>query len=477
MDRLADGTDVFLYAWCIAREDASLLIVRLSPASISIKHQPALRPSVEDTEGRQWRAAAVFAALLLQWEAGTASAPPLLPIAGHNNTALFVVTSDHGLSNHPHIRLHFASFAPLEMRPKRLSQRATSGSGIVFHAVEWLSIIDTCRTYGKNTSNSQISHIIDDINPAVVVIDTLFRPALDATRDKNRLHAIISPNTLIEDFPADQPLDKMFWKYPAMGSGLPYPGPWSKIPLNILLNAKFISTTLWMPDIREKQNYLRSKGLRDPINSFALHRPDVPWLSQTMVGASIPVDFVPINVTCTGPMTMSAPTVLINLGAGFKYAEARATTMVHAIEKVLQVADLQIIWKITKEGSYSDGFLEPLVPFATNGRSGHIVASVHHGGSGCYHEAINAGVPQIVLPQCLDLYGFAQLVEYTGVGVWGCKQLSPNWSADCISEAILQVLNADEMSEAAVRLMESAREKPDKYIAAQVIAGLAGSGV
>lgn len=502
----------------------------------------------------------VLIALCISW--GSLLFPPAAsnpPVVGINNTALFLTTSDYGLSNvhvataqallerHPHVQLHFASFAKMEPRIKRVVSygKNPENKDILFHNIEGSSVIDTCRALGKTTANSihppgwagigqlckdmqlfispwsgenhlalyeQVNRIIDTVNPAVVVLDTLFRPAVDATRDKNRLHAIISPNTLIENFPAEQPWGEMFWKYPAMGSGLPYPVPWSKIPENILLNFRFISTMIWMPEIQEKQAFLKSNGLTDPINFLRLHRPDVPWLSQTMPEASVPVNVVPQNVTCTGPMTLSlttvaeqdeelarwltrGPTVLVNLGSGFEYAEAYATTMAQAIARALQDTDLQVLWKVKKETDYDDGFMEPLIPFTNNGRvrveswlaadppslleSGHIIASVHHGGSGCYHEAISAGVPQVILPQWLDLYGFARLSEYIGVGVWGCQETSPKWTSECLSEAILTVVHGNQslsFRDKAKKLGLIAQAKPGRYVAAQEIARLAGSG-
>lgn len=214
----------------------------------------------------------------------------------------------------------------------------------------------------------------------------------------------------------------------SLGSGIPYPIPWNRVAENLYLNFRFISTMLFMPDIKKKQAFLKSKGLRDPINFFKLHRPDVPWLTQTMPGASVPVDVVPQNVTCTGPMVLSlgpaeeqdpvlaawlsrAPTVLVNLGGGFIYSEAAATVMVKGLAEVLDSTDVQILWKFRRRTiyigngeDYSDGFKAPLQPFLDSERikieswlpidppsileSGHVIASVHHGGAGCYHEAI-----------------------------------------------------------------------------------------
>jgi hypothetical protein len=215
-------------------------------------------------------------------------------------------------------------------------------------------------------------------------------------------------------------------------SGIPFPVPWRRIPENVYLVLRFIYAVVRMPDLKVKQDFLRSKGLSDPINFFNMHRPDVPWFTQTLDGASLPISRIPQNVTSLGPMSLQLgdaseqdpdlvswmaqkPTVLINLGSGFRWAERKAAIMAAALARVLETTDLQVLWKFRKDlpdqlgdqGShdfYSDVFLEPLQPFIDVDRvrltdwlaadptalmkTGHVVASVHHGGAGCYHEAI-----------------------------------------------------------------------------------------
>jgi UDP:flavonoid glycosyltransferase YjiC (YdhE family) len=86
----------------------------------------------------------------------------------------------------------------------------------------------------------------------------------------------------------------------------------------------------------------------------------------------------------------------------------------------------------------------------------------------------------VILPAWLDLYGFAQLSETIGVGVWGCRETSPYWTTECLYEAILRVLRSDEsaaMQEKAKKLSALAQARPGRYIAAKEIAKLAGSGV
>lgn len=318
----------------------------------------------------------------------------------------------------------------------------------------------------------------------------------------------------------------------SLGSGIPYPVPWNRILENILLNFRLISTFTYMPDIKEKQAFLSSKGLTEPINFLQIHRPNAPWISQTLLGASWPVDVIPQNVTCTGPIVLSvapvseqdaqlavwlaqAPTILINLGNGFEWPETHAAAMAGAAAKMLENADIrsQVLWKMRKDSSYSDQYMEPLLPHIRSGRvrverwlaadpssvleSGHIVASVHHGGSGCYHEAVrfvrpilfklphnltvmrSAGVPQVILPLWFDHYGFAQLSESIGVGVWGCQETSPYWEPDCLYEAISRVIHGTEsqgFKERAQKLQLIAQESSGRYGAAREVAKLAGAG-
>ncbi|KAM5380148.1 hypothetical protein ACJZ2D_003795 [Fusarium nematophilum] len=266
----------------------------------------------------------------------------------------------------------------------------------------------------------------------------------------------------------------MFWKYPAPSSGFAFPMPWRNIPDNIYMNMRYIYSAMMTPDLSSKKALLGERGLKEPINLFGIHRHDAPWITQTTVGAMIPVDFVPPNVTCAGPILLSgapasqqdpelaawlkrASTVLINLGSNLAYDETRAAAMSAAISEVMSKLDVQILWKFNKMGEYSDDVLLPLKPYLDNDwlrtpswlvadpssllETGDIVASVHHGGSNCYHEAIAAGLPQLILPLWADLYNYAALAETIGVGIWGCKETTPDWTSECLAMALLRVLD------------------------------------
>lgn len=79
-----------------------------------------------------------------------------------------------------------------------------------------------------------------------------------------------------------------------------------------------------------------------------------------------------------------------------------------------------------------------------------------------------------------DLYDYATLVDYHEIGVWGCKETTPEWTVEGLTEAFLRVLDDGEagvaMKEKAGRLGEMARARPGRDAAAGQIADLAGSG-
>ncbi len=206
-----------------------------------------------------------------------------------------------------------------------------------------------------------------------------------------------------------------------MGSGLPFPVPWRLIPSNVYLNAYLMFHLAWMPQVAAKRKQLTERGVPDPIRFYGLQRPDTPWLTQTLPGASTPVDLIPQNVTCTGPIVLSAahaseqdpellewirqrPTVLINLGSMMTYSISQAQHMISAITEILSLTEVQILWKLEVTASVQWDWESAVRPLLETHRvrvmrwltvdptslleSGHIVAFVTHGGANGYHEAI-----------------------------------------------------------------------------------------
>jgi hypothetical protein len=393
-----------------------------------------------------------------------------LVIQGKNNTVLFLTNEHPGLYNvhlstvysllekHPEVIIHYASFPRVAGKIQHISslavKRGSKAKDVTFHTLTGLGYVETIlKNMGGNQSNmthgpgleagdhlaksigfyispweaeeywtlyESCQRLIDEVDPAVVVLDTMFGPGIDATRDKDRLHALITPNILSDLLPAKQPAWTLFWKYPALGSGFPYPVPWRLIPANVYINLKIIRGLLHMPNVAARKKTLAKKGIKNPIDFIGLYRPDVPWLTQTLPGAHLPLVTIPRNVTLTGPINLAGleemtsaarelldwtqkPTVLINLGSSFRYNEYQASVMLAAMQNVLQNTDVQVLWKMDKVEAFDDQFLKAAVKDSTGRlrietwldvepptllQDGNIVAFVHHGGAGSYHDAV-----------------------------------------------------------------------------------------
>ncbi|KAI0107761.1 hypothetical protein GGR51DRAFT_514983 [Nemania sp. FL0031] len=521
--------------------------------------------------GRLRQVAAILAAsvvLVAIFLARTSQAPKedlIAPIQGKNETVLFFINTEYGLSNvhlatasallekHPDIDVHIASFprtASKVSKVNSLAQRKVQGSrGIQFHELpgaEYLAAIADHTGHSGRKSLSHIMHppglrgmdhvmrlvqsitspwdgkdhamiydrtteLMRTIDPAVVILDIAFRPTIDAVMQSNRLYAFLAPNVLSDTFWQHQPVRTMFGKLSRMGCDFSSPVPWRKIPHNVYYTLRLIWAIVTRPDTRGTKKYLQEHGIK---TSIRIVRPtNRPWLAQNMPGASIPLDVMPPNVTATSPIIFDpepaaeqdpelvswlarAPTVLINLGSLFVYSEHHATTMALAIEELLAKTDVQVLWKIDKEDTIPDNYTLPAQSAVGQGRlritnwltvspasilaTGHVVASVHHGGANCYHEAIAAGIPQVVIPMWLDCYNYAALAEDVGVGVYATRDTAPNWTVENLRDSFLRVVDGGDeglrMAEKAKGLGELAREDPGRYMAAREIARLAGSG-
>ncbi|KAK8127182.1 2-hydroxyacylsphingosine 1-beta-galactosyltransferase [Apiospora sp. TS-2023a] len=498
-------------------------------------------------------------------------------VPGINNTVLFLVTGVHGLSNvhfatiqallerHPHIEVHFATptsdtdgtdgvngrnVAKLARIASFARSVNPAARDVAFHHLpgpSWVRALKQNTDVGVETLtqppnyrgvallSEQFQHsiapwtgeeylriyraaraLIEEVDPAVVVLDTLFMPGVDAARKARRLQAFVTPNTLIENFVAEQPWLGMLWKYPIVGADFGFPVPWRHVPENALSAFRLVWSVLNMPAIKARQRFLQEQGgIKEPINFYKLHRPNVPWVTQTTEGASIPVDVVPPNVTCAGPIVLSAApaaeqdaelaawlakgrgkTLLVNLGSSISvYSPKQASTMAAAIRATLDKhTDAQVLWKMLNARNRTEE-LKPLSDLVAGGRvkisgwidvdpvslleTGDILASVHHGGSNCYHEAIYAGVPQVILPLWADLYNFAALAETSGIGVYGSRGTAPSWTIEGLTNAFMGVVDDEKaagMREKARKLSEKARARPGREVAAAEIARWAGSG-
>ena len=57
--------------------------------------------------------------------------------------------------------------------------------------------------------------IVEQVDPAVVVVDMFFQPGVDYLRQANWFYAALSPNAVTEILVPKLPYGQLFWKYPA----------------------------------------------------------------------------------------------------------------------------------------------------------------------------------------------------------------------------------------------------------------------
>lgn len=207
----------------------------------------------------------------------------------------------------------------------------------------------------------------------------------------------------------------------SLASGYPYPVPWNLVPSNIWLQIRMIVGLLTNPRIVAMQKYLKGRGVKNPIQpGFGV--PGVPAIIATFPEANLPLEVVPDTTRFCGPVVADAatveeqdpelaswlkqgPTMMVNLGSLVQYSQERDSIMVEAIRIVLVSAEnSQVLWKFRKAEKYGDEVFDPVREYISNGRlrvetwlnvdpisllqTGDIAVSVHHGGAGCFHEAI-----------------------------------------------------------------------------------------
>jgi hypothetical protein len=184
-------------------------------------------------------------------------------VQGKNNTALFFVNSNYGFSNshlatahallekYPGVKLHFATFDKLEPKLRRVEAhaRATtpSAQAVSVHLLrgsDYMEAVEASGFIGEDnmsfkagleghrhfTDNirwvmapwedeehvdiyHQCVEIIKEVDPAIVVMDQMFRPALEATQEQRRLYTVVSPNAF-EPFIMDQGIFAWLTRFP-----------------------------------------------------------------------------------------------------------------------------------------------------------------------------------------------------------------------------------------------------------------------
>jgi hypothetical protein len=80
----------------------------------------------------------------------------------------------------------------------------------------------------------------------------------------------------------------------------------------------------------------------------------------------------------------------------------------------------------------------------------------------------------------VDLFNYAQLAEQSGVGLWGCRATTPDWTPQCLEDSIFRVAFGPESAEFRRKAREISVEAKKgglgRDLAADKVAGLARSG-
>ncbi|KAH7346493.1 UDP-glucoronosyl and UDP-glucosyl transferase family protein [Rhexocercosporidium sp. MPI-PUGE-AT-0058] len=350
--------------------------------------------------------------------------------------------------------------------------------------------------------------IIRSVGPKIIIADPLMSQGLEACNTLSRKHVVLSPNTFLELLRKKQSLFSQFFRIPTIASGFSYPIPWQLIPANIYLKLALIWILVTSPKVRALIHYRKANKLPSLPPVFNIWQEDNHYLLPSVPETDYPCH-VPPNVTPCGPILLPVtpvshqdpdlftwlkrgPTILINLGSHIRMDDIMAREFASGLKIFLdKKPNVQVLWKLKTFGGVavsskskpgSGGFtdsglgrknLATLSAEISNGRirivewlsvdplaileTGIIACSAHHGGSNSFHEALSAGVPQVVLPCWLDTLDFANKVEWLGIGVYGSKMSAPSVEAWELSRAFLKVLgDNEEASQMALRARELA---------------------
>ncbi|OGM39469.1 UDP-glucoronosyl and UDP-glucosyl transferase family protein [Aspergillus bombycis] len=320
--------------------------------------------------------------------------------------------------------------------------------------------------------------LIRTLQPAIVVLDPLFLQAVDACRMLEQRYVALSPNTFKEL--TIQPRLASLWKHPIMCSGFPYPLPWYLILPNAYLALRLILTLLGNPRARELAEYRDAHGLSSITSAHIpqqLNKDKTVVLLPARQETEIPCYF-PDSFTLCGPILRPCapiaeedpelaswlgrrPTVLVNLGSHVTYTIDVLKELMVGFRMLLdRRPGVQILWKIKPSpGTVLEDITLPddLRTAVAEGQvrvepwlavepiciltSDHVECMVHHGGSNSYHEAIRAGVPQVIIPVWLDTYDFALRAEWLGIGIWASRKTAPGVNGPELGQALIRVLS------------------------------------
>ncbi|RAH51499.1 Diacylglycerol acyltransferase family [Aspergillus brunneoviolaceus CBS 621.78] len=357
--------------------------------------------------------------------------------------------------------------------------------------------------------------IIKEVKPDAIAVDFFFLQGRDAAYNAGHTAILINTTSISHIVLGMQPNSAALWKYPLPGTGFAYPIPWHTVPLNalaVLKTAKMYHGSGRRREIREWRIKHKIHGRFPFADAW---RPDRFHISPGLLELDWPFSVMPDNILPCGPILLptasvqkqdpemarwlaNAPTILVNLGTLYapdpKVAEEIATGLKMFLDG-WKGEKVQILWKLPKHPHDVDDIygrsieplkremeedsvrvrawfeVEPMAMLETGG----VVCSVHHGGANSWYEAIQNGVPHVVLPAWQDCYENAARAEWLGIGVYGNKSRAPNISAKELSKALLKVMSNKSYRDKASELAKLCHRKEGRVAAAEKILEIAHS--
>ncbi|KAL4866961.1 hypothetical protein BDV12DRAFT_198689 [Aspergillus spectabilis] len=410
------------------------------------------------------------------------------PVRGPSNTEIFIRTGKRG------------AFHPPGYTGSVLGFKSLCEDIWGWTESEYVDIYQSC------------VEIIQKTNPSLCAIDFFFLQGRDAAHNAGHTCVLLNTTSLSHIVLGLQKNAAWAWKYPMPGTGFPYPLPLHLIPFNtmaVMKTAKMYHGSGRRREIRDWRIKHKIHG-RFPFADAWM--PNRLHLSPALKELDWPFK-VPDNVVACGPILLpvapvktqdpemftwlhQAPTVLINLGTLYAPDPSVVREIALGVESFLKSPsgqNIQVLWKLPKHPHDQDEVynqsitplqkqldsdqvrirswfeVEPLAMLETR----QVVCSVHHGGANSWYEAIQNGVPHVILPAWQDCYENSARAEWLGIGVYGNKSRAPDISGKELSKALIKVVGNQSYLKKAAELQNLCQKKEGRVSAAERIADLA----
>ncbi|KAI9932647.1 hypothetical protein MW887_008896 [Aspergillus wentii] len=410
------------------------------------------------------------------------------PVRGPSNTDVFIRTGKRG------------AFHPPGYSGSILGFQSLIEDIWGWNEEEYVDVYESC------------VEIVHKADPSIMVVDFFFLQGRDAAFNTGHTAILQNTTALSHIVLGLQKNNAWAWKYPLPGTGFPYPLPWHLIPSNTMAcikTAKMYHGSGRRRDIRDWRIKHKIHGRFPFADAW---RPDRLHLSPALKELDWPFD-VPDNVVACGPILLpcasvktqdpemdtwlaKAPTILVNLGTLYAPDPDVALHIASGLKGFLDSwpdKNVQVLWKLPKHPHDDDDVynrsvgaleeerktdrvriqpwfeVEPLAMLET----GRIVCSVHHGGANSWYEAIQNGVPHVILPAWQDCYENAARAEWLGIGVYGNKSRAPNIDSKELSKALRKVMSSDSYQKKATELSRLCHKKEGRVAGCEKIVELA----